>query len=132
MPKLRVQLISPVLIVATITLGVAGLREVESHSICRSFALAVASESKTPLVTARPHHSRFVCNSTMSADYLLYEGPMGYSIFKVVHQADTVGNRLKEVQDSVQDLARFGKMVNLVSFLPFEYALLPILVLTSS
>jgi len=55
------------------------------------------------------------------ADYLLYEGPMGYSIFKVAHQADTVGNRLKEVQDSVQDLAKFGKMVQLVSFLPFEY-----------
>ncbi|OAL32081.1 hypothetical protein AYO20_08019 [Fonsecaea nubica] len=54
------------------------------------------------------------------ADFLLHEGPMGYSVFKVVHQADTVGNRLKEVQDSVQDLARFGKMVDLVSFLPFE------------
>jgi len=55
------------------------------------------------------------------ADYLLFEAPMGYSIFKVVHQADTVGNRLKEVQDSVQDLAKFGKMVELTSFLPFEY-----------
>jgi hypothetical protein len=56
------------------------------------------------------------------ADYLLHEGPMGYSVFKVVHQVDTVGNRLKEVQDSVQDLAKFGKMVQLVSFVPFEYA----------
>jgi nucleolar protein 56 len=54
------------------------------------------------------------------AEYLLHEGPMGYSIFKVSHQPDTVGNRLKEVQDSVQDLSRFGKMVDLVSFLPFE------------
>jgi nucleolar protein 56 len=56
------------------------------------------------------------------ADFLLHEGPMGYSVFKVVHQVDTVGNRLKEVQDSVQDLAKFGKMVQLVSFVPFEYA----------
>ena len=56
----------------------------------------------------------------MSADYLLYEGPMGYSMYKVVHQADTVGNRLAEVQASVQDLAKFGKMVELVSFLPFS------------
>jgi nucleolar protein 56 len=47
---------------------------------------------------------------------------MGYSVFKVVHQADAIGNRLKEVQESVQDLSRFGKMVSLVSFLPFEYA----------
>ncbi|KAL9625594.1 MAG: hypothetical protein Q9160_000307 [Pyrenula sp. 1 TL-2023] len=54
------------------------------------------------------------------ADYLLHEGPMGYAIFKVVHQADTVGNRLKEVQEGVQNLAKFGKMVQLTSFLPFE------------
>ena len=63
---------------------------------------------------------------------------MGYAIFQVVRQADTIGNRLKEVQDSVQvtfilitlqehkslihekDLAKFGKMVKLVSFAPFQ------------
>jgi nucleolar protein 56 len=54
------------------------------------------------------------------ANFLLHENPMGYSLFKVVHQVDTIGNRLKEVQDSTQDLAKFGKMVQLVSFLPFE------------
>jgi nucleolar protein 56 len=58
------------------------------------------------------------------AEFLLHEGPMGYSLFRVAHKVDTIGNRLKEVQDSVQDLAKFGKMVNLVSFLPFEYAYL--------
>lgn len=46
---------------------------------------------------------------------------MGYSLFKVVHQPESVGNRLKEVQDGVQDLSKFGKMVQLQSFLPFEY-----------
>jgi nucleolar protein 56 len=55
------------------------------------------------------------------ADFLLHEGPLGYSLFKVTRQVDTIGNRLKEVQDSVQELAKFGKMVQLVSFLPFEY-----------
>ncbi|KKK16387.1 pre-rRNA processing nucleolar protein [Aspergillus rambellii] len=54
------------------------------------------------------------------ADYLLFEGPMGYSIFKVAHQGDSVGNSLKEVQEGVNDLATFGKMVQLASFLPFE------------
>lgn len=54
------------------------------------------------------------------ADFLLHESPMGYSLFKVVHQVDTIGNRMKEVQDSIQDLAKFGKMVRLISFLPFE------------
>lgn len=75
----------------------------------------------------------------MSVDYLLHESSVGYAIFQVVHQPDTVGNRLKEVQDSVQvfcvdreellaeeiltffqDLAKFGKMVKLVSFAPFQ------------
>lgn len=46
---------------------------------------------------------------------------MGYSLFKVTHQADSVGNRLKEVQEGVNDLAKFGKMVELSSFVPFEY-----------
>lgn len=54
-------------------------------------------------------------------DFLLHEGPMGYSLFKVVHQPESVGNRLKEVQDAAMDLAKFGKMVQLQSFLPFEY-----------
>ena len=58
----------------------------------------------------------------MSVDYLLHESSAGYAIFKVTHQADTVGNRLKEVQDSVQDLAKFGKMVKLLSFAPFQGA----------
>lgn len=56
------------------------------------------------------------------ADYLLFEGPVGYSLFKVARQGDVVGNGLKEVQEGVQDLAKFGKMVQLSSFLPFEYA----------
>ncbi|KAL8828774.1 MAG: hypothetical protein Q9170_006455 [Blastenia crenularia] len=58
----------------------------------------------------------------MSVDYLLHESSVGYAIFQVVHQPDTVGNRLKEVQDSVQDLSKFGKMVKLMSFAPFRGA----------
>jgi nucleolar protein 56 len=56
-------------------------------------------------------------------DYLLHESPVGYGVFEVVQQADTIGNRLKEVQDASQDLAKFGKMVKLVSFAPFRYTL---------
>ena len=59
----------------------------------------------------------------MSAvDYLLHESSVGYAIFQVVHQPDTIGNRLKEVQDASQDLAKFGKMVKLVNFAPYRYA----------
>jgi nucleolar protein 56 len=57
----------------------------------------------------------------MSAiDYLLHESSVGYAIFQVVHQADTVGNRLKEVQDAGQDLSKFGKMVKLAGFAPYK------------
>ena len=55
------------------------------------------------------------------ADYLLFESPMGYSLFKNTMKGDIVGNSLKEVQSGVNDLAKFGKMVELASFLPFEY-----------
>jgi nucleolar protein 56 len=44
----------------------------------------------------------------------------GYSLFKISHELDTVAQRLKETQDTINDLARFGKTVSVVSFLPFE------------
>ncbi|SMQ55370.1 unnamed protein product [Zymoseptoria tritici ST99CH_3D7] len=58
----------------------------------------------------------------MSVDYLLHESSVGYAIFSVKLPSDTVGARLKEVQDAQTDLARFGKMVQLVSFAPFQGA----------
>ncbi|TKA72925.1 Nucleolar protein 56 [Friedmanniomyces simplex] len=58
----------------------------------------------------------------MSVDYLLHESSVGYAVFSVRMQADTVGARLKEVQEAHTDLARFGKMVQLVSFAPFQGA----------
>lgn len=58
----------------------------------------------------------------MSVNYLLHESAVGYGIFAVRLQADTIGGRLKEVQDSHQDLAKFGKMVQLVSFAPYQGA----------
>jgi nucleolar protein 56 len=57
-----------------------------------------------------------------SIDYLLHESSVGYAIFQVVHQADTIGNRLKEVQEANQDLSKFGKMVKLVNFAPYRYS----------
>ncbi|KAI9728415.1 MAG: snoRNP complex protein nop56 [Chrysothrix sp. TS-e1954] len=54
--------------------------------------------------------------------HLLHESSLGYSIFQVVNQPDVVGNRLQEVQKTVQDLGLFGKLVRLVSFAPFQGA----------
>ncbi|PCD31277.1 hypothetical protein AU210_010932 [Fusarium oxysporum f. sp. radicis-cucumerinum] len=53
-------------------------------------------------------------------DYALYESPVGYALFKVVHQQDAVGLKLKETQAAVNDLAKFGKMVKLANFSPFR------------
>ena len=38
----------------------------------------------------------------MAIDYLLHEASVGYAVFQVVHQPDTVGSRMKEFQASVQ------------------------------
>jgi len=53
-------------------------------------------------------------------DYALYESALGYAIFKVVHQADGIAVQLKETQEAVSDLRKFGKMVTLVNFSPFR------------
>lgn len=55
-----------------------------------------------------------------TVDYLLQETSVGYGLYQVVQQPETIGNRLKEVQEAAQDLSRFGKIVRLVSFAPFQ------------
>lgn len=50
---------------------------------------------------------------------MLFEHAAGYAIFKVIAQEE-VGVLLPEVQESVTDLARFGKLVKLVAFSPFK------------
>ena len=57
-----------------------------------------------------------------SVDYLLHESSVGYAIFSVRLASDTIGARLKEVQDAHTDLARFGKLIQLASFAPFQGA----------
>ena len=55
------------------------------------------------------------------ATHALFETASGYAIFEVKFKED-IGSRSKAVQDSVDDLAKFGKMVSLVSFSPFKSA----------
>ncbi|EEB07290.1 U3 snoRNP protein Nop56 [Schizosaccharomyces japonicus yFS275] len=54
-------------------------------------------------------------------DYLLYESATGYSLFDVLG-ADEIASKTKEVQKSLQDLSKFGKVVKLRSFIPFKNA----------
>jgi len=55
------------------------------------------------------------------ATHALFETASGYAIFKVNFKED-IGSRSKAVQDSIDDLAKFGKMVSLTSFSPFKSA----------
>ncbi|KAF8010517.1 hypothetical protein BT93_J1218 [Corymbia citriodora subsp. variegata] len=54
--------------------------------------------------------------------YLLYESASGYGLFEA-HGLDEIGQNTEAVRSSVSDLNRFGKVVKLVAFSPFESAL---------
>ncbi|KAH7336902.1 hypothetical protein B0J17DRAFT_695523 [Rhizoctonia solani] len=53
--------------------------------------------------------------------HVLFESASGYGLF-AVKQQEVIGAKTKEVQDSIQDLHKFGKMVELKSFMPFKSA----------
>ncbi|KAI5562893.1 hypothetical protein BDE02_15G080600 [Populus trichocarpa] len=54
--------------------------------------------------------------------YLLYETSSGYSLFQA-NGIDEIGQNTEAVRNSVSDLNRFGKVVQLTAFHPFESAL---------
>ncbi|KAL8097881.1 nucleolar protein 56-like [Apium graveolens] len=54
--------------------------------------------------------------------YLLYEFASGYALFNC-HGLDEIGQNTDAVRNSVTDLSRFGKVVKLVGFNPFDSAL---------
>ncbi|KAF2611235.1 hypothetical protein F2Q70_00013935 [Brassica cretica] len=56
------------------------------------------------------------------AMYLLYESSSGYGLFEA-HGLDEIGQNTEAVRSSVSDLSRFGRVVQLTAFHPFESAL---------
>ncbi|KAJ0104967.1 hypothetical protein Patl1_18303 [Pistacia atlantica] len=54
--------------------------------------------------------------------YLLYETASGYSLF-LAHGLDEIGQNTEAVRSSITDMNRFGKVVQLTAFQPFESAL---------
>ncbi|KAM2231050.1 hypothetical protein EV1_015118 [Malus domestica] len=54
--------------------------------------------------------------------YLLYESASGYSLF-LAHGIDQIGQNTEAVRSSISDINRFGKVVQLAAFDPFESAL---------
>jgi nucleolar protein 56 len=53
--------------------------------------------------------------------HILFESASGYAIFEAKLYED-IGAKSLAVQESIKDLAKFGKMVNLISFSPFKNA----------
>ncbi|KAG8388083.1 hypothetical protein BUALT_Bualt02G0088300 [Buddleja alternifolia] len=54
--------------------------------------------------------------------YVLYESASGYGLF-LAHGIDEIGQNTEAVRNSVTDLNRFGKVVKLAAFSPYESAL---------
>ncbi|KAK4378837.1 hypothetical protein RND71_000699 [Anisodus tanguticus] len=54
--------------------------------------------------------------------YLLYESASGYGLF-LAHGIDEIGQNTEAVRNSITDLNRFGKVVKMEAFNPFESAL---------
>ncbi|KAJ7929368.1 hypothetical protein B0H13DRAFT_2652509 [Mycena leptocephala] len=53
--------------------------------------------------------------------HALFESASGYAVFET-KLSDDIGSRTAAVQQSITDLAKFGKIVSLISFLPFKSA----------
>jgi nucleolar protein 56 len=53
--------------------------------------------------------------------HILFESASGYAIFEA-KLTEAIGAKSIAVQESIKDLAKFGKMVSLISFLPFKSA----------
>ena len=56
-----------------------------------------------------------------SLTHVLFEGPSGYALF-TVNMQEEIGAKTKQMQDTVNDLNIFNRMVQLASFLPFTSA----------
>lgn len=54
--------------------------------------------------------------------YLLFESSSGYALFHA-QGLDEIGQNTEAVRNSVADLNRFGKVVQLTAFQPFESAI---------
>ncbi|CAI8496339.1 unnamed protein product [Hanseniaspora opuntiae] len=60
--------------------------------------------------------------SSSDLEYILYEEPTGYAIFKIKNLQDIVNSSSNEVQKQINDFSSFTKVVELQSFTPFKNA----------
>lgn len=82
---------------------------------------AVVAEAECILRVVDRHSVPCSSAVAMAITHALFESASGYAIFEVKLQ-ENVGALTRAVQDSIDDLAKFGKMVSLISFSPFKNA----------
>ncbi|KAI3820675.1 hypothetical protein L1987_08223 [Smallanthus sonchifolius] len=82
------------------------------------FIIKASSQTENP----KPQCYRGTSGCSSMALYLLYESASGYGLF-LAHGLDEIGQNTEAVRSSVVDLNRFGKVVRLAAFNPFESAL---------
>jgi hypothetical protein len=77
-------------------------------------------DKKSPLALLSPIRKYLAKRIMSNLNYALFEAPVGYALFKVVHQVDSIALKSQDARDATSDLAKFGKMVKLVNFSPFR------------
>ena len=84
--------------------------------------LVQSSMSRPRRLTSLLHRRLLlVVHIHQSALFLLFECASGYALFERL-ESEEIGQELADVQKSVTDLQRFGKVVKLKSFVPFKSA----------
>lgn len=53
--------------------------------------------------------------------FILFESASGYALFEK-EDFDELGGQLKQIQKAIPNIERFGKMVKLAAFQPFQTA----------
>lgn len=93
------------------TLACEKQKKIPTPKEIAKFLIAAPARIDTQIPTA---------TAIMALNHLLFESPVGFAIFDVRHQADSIGLELPEVKESMKHLDRFGKMVQLRSFTPWK------------
>lgn len=53
--------------------------------------------------------------------FVLFESAHGYGLFERL-ESDEIGQNIDEIQQTMLDLAKFGKVIKLKAFVPFKNA----------
>lgn len=83
---------------------------------CQRFRAASEEQRIEQLHTYTLH-----TNMSGSLTHVLFEGPSGYALF-TVNMQEEIGAKSKQMQDTVNDINIFNRMVQLASFVPFTSA----------